>query len=82
MAADLGPAEIEWTRIEPAIVGEDVLSAFAPIVSDRPRFRAQGIIWPADLRFVPFYSQYDRRSAVYFKRFTEAGWKEQPRRVQ
>jgi hypothetical protein len=30
---------------------------------------------PSDLRFVPFYSQYERRSAVYFKRFTDAAWK-------
>ncbi|MEJ8629796.1 hypothetical protein P0F65_07980 [Sphingomonas sp. I4] len=24
---------------------------------------------------MPFFAQYERRSAVYFKRFTEAGWK-------
>ncbi|WGD51397.1 glycoside hydrolase family 127 protein [Bradyrhizobium sp. CB1650] len=76
MAADLGP-ETEWSGVEPIMVGEDLLSAFAPMASDRPRFRAQGIVRPADLTFLPFYSQYDRRSAVYFKHFTESGWKQE-----
>ncbi|WP_260609783.1 glycoside hydrolase family 127 protein [Sphingomonas sp. IC081] len=75
MAADLGPAEMEFTGVEPAMVGDNPLSAFAPIVSDRPRFQTKGVTRPGDLNFVPFYSQYDRRSAVYFKRFSEAGWK-------
>jgi DUF1680 family protein len=75
LAADLGPAETEWTGVEPAMVGDAPLAAFAPIISDRPRFQTTGIIRPGNLTFVPFYSQYERRSAVYFKRFTEAGWK-------
>jgi DUF1680 family protein len=75
MAADLGPSEMDWTGVEPAMVGEDPLAAFAPIVSDRPRYRTQNIIRPANLAFVPFYSQYERRSAVYFKRFSEGAWK-------
>ncbi|WP_313442382.1 glycoside hydrolase family 127 protein [Novosphingobium sp.] len=75
MAADMGPAEMEFTGVEPAMVGDNPLAAFAPIVSDRPRFQTTGIIRPGDRMFVPFYSQYDRRSAVYFKRFTESGWK-------
>lgn len=75
LAADLGPTETEWTGVEPAMVGENPLAAFAPLVSDRPRFRTTGVMRPGDLTFVPFYSQYERRSAVYFKRFTEAGWK-------
>ena len=33
------------------------------------------MVRPADLTFVPFYSQYERRSAVYFKRFSEGQWK-------
>ncbi|MGN7161498.1 DUF6805 domain-containing protein [Sphingomonas sp. SAFR-052] len=32
------------------------------------------MIRPGDLNFVPFYRQYDRRSVVYFKRFTDAQW--------
>lgn len=75
LAADLGPAETEWTGVEPAMVGDAPLAAFAPLVSDRPRFRTSGVMRPGDLTFVPFFSQYERRSAVYFKRFSEAGWK-------
>ncbi|MCJ2183578.1 glycoside hydrolase family 127 protein [Novosphingobium sp. 1949] len=75
MAADLGPVEVEWKDVEPAMVGEDPLAAFHPIVSDRPRYQTSGIVRPGDRMFVPFYSQYERRSAVYFKRFSEAGWK-------
>jgi hypothetical protein len=75
LAADLGPTETEWTGVEPAMVGENPLAAFTPMVSDRPRFQTAGIIRPGNLNFVPFYSQYERRSAVYFKRFSESGWK-------
>ncbi|MFS0851045.1 DUF6805 domain-containing protein, partial [Novosphingobium panipatense] len=77
MAADLGPAEKDWVGVEPAMVGENLLASFVPQVSDRPRFLAKGVIRPGDMTFVPFYSQYDRRSAVYFKRFSEAGWKKE-----
>lgn len=75
MAADLGPVETEWAGVEPAMVGDNPLAAFAPMVSDRPRYQTSGIMRPGNLVFVPFYSQYDRRSAVYFKRFTQGGWK-------
>ena len=75
MAADLGSTEKDWTGVEPAMVGENPLAAFTSIVSSRPRYRTRGIIRPEDLTFVPFYSQYERRSAVYFKRFSEAAWK-------
>lgn len=77
MAADLGPVEMEWKDVEPAMVGEDLLAAFHPIVSDRPRYATRGIVRPGDRNFVPFYSQYERRSAVYFKRFSEAQWKQE-----
>ncbi|MCJ2185776.1 glycoside hydrolase family 127 protein [Novosphingobium beihaiensis] len=77
MAADLGPVEMEWEGVEPAMVGENPLKAFSAIVSDRPRFQTSGVMRPDDLMFVPFYSQYDRRNAVYFKRFTESGWKQE-----
>src|SRR5690606_30597 len=37
-------------------------------------YDTNGVVRPGDMRFVPFYSQYERRSAVYFKRFTNAEW--------
>lgn len=73
MAADLGPTEAKWEQADPAMVGADLLAAFTP--TDRATYATKGIIRPADLNFVPFYSQHDRRSAVYFKRFSEAAWK-------
>jgi hypothetical protein len=74
MAADLGPKEAKWEQADPAMVGADLLAAFTPTVGTAATYATKGIIRPADLSFVPFYSQYDRRSAVYFKRFGEAAW--------
>jgi len=75
MAADLGSTEAKWEQADPAMVGADLLAAFMPTAG--AGYATKGIIRPADLNFVPFYSQYDRRSAVYFKRFSEAAWKTQ-----
>ncbi|PSJ39960.1 glycoside hydrolase family 127 protein [Allosphingosinicella deserti] len=82
LAADLGavPAgksgrDVEgYDGVAPAMVGEDLLTAFVPVDPGRSIYQAKGIARPADLTFVPFYSQYRRRSAVYFKRFSDAGW--------
>ncbi|WP_380931216.1 beta-L-arabinofuranosidase domain-containing protein [Sphingomonas arantia] len=75
LAADLGPNEAKWEQADPAMVGADLLAAFTPTAADRATYATRGIIRPGDLNFVPFYSQYERRSAVYFKRFSEAAWK-------
>lgn len=74
LAADLGPVAQPWDRADPALVGDDLLAAFRPTDADRALYATRGVARPADLTFVPFYRQYDRRSAVYFKRFTEAAW--------
>ncbi|MEG8039658.1 glycoside hydrolase family 127 protein [Sphingomonas sp. LR60] len=75
LAADLGRADGEWDHPEPAMVGQDLLAAFRPVDEESAQYATAGLIRPADLTFVPFYRQYDRRSAVYFKRFTDAQWK-------
>ena len=76
MAADLAPASADWDSPDPAMVGENLLSGFAPVASaERVSYSTRGVARPADLTFVPFYSQYERRSAVYFKRFSEEAWK-------
>ena len=75
MAADLGSVETPWNSPDPAMVGAHPLAAFTPAEGAPARYATRGVFRPADLSFVPFFSQYDRRSAVYFKRFTEAGWK-------
>ncbi len=76
MAADLGPAADKWDQPDPAMVGENLLGGFkATPNQERVSYATQGVIRPANLTFVPFYSQYERRSAVYFKRFSEDQWK-------
>ncbi|MEH3104143.1 MAG: glycoside hydrolase family 127 protein [Sphingomonas phyllosphaerae] len=75
LAADLGRADGDWDHPEPAMVGQDLLAAFRPVDQESAQYATAGLIRPADLTFVPFYRQYDRRSAVYFKRFTDAQWK-------
>jgi uncharacterized protein len=75
LAADLGPSSEPWKGVDPALVGEAVLTGFQPTAPEKAVYAARGVGRPGDLTFVPFYSQYERRSAVYFKRFTEAQWK-------
>lgn len=77
LAADLGPTTQPWNSPDPALVGDDLLSSFQPATLDKVSYRTQGVVRPADLTFVPFYQQYNRRSAVYFKRFTEVAWKQE-----
>ncbi|WP_267387471.1 glycoside hydrolase family 127 protein [Sphingomonas sp. GC_Shp_3] len=74
MAADLGTTEGDWSRADPALVGGDLLSGFRP-GAQTATYATSGIARPGDLTFVPFYRQYERRSAVYFKRFSEDEWK-------
>ena len=75
LAADLGPVATPWQGVDPAMVGENLLDRFQPVAVEKATYVARGIMRPADLTFVPFYSQYERRSAVYFRRFTEDAWK-------
>ena len=75
LAADLGPVATPWQGVDPAMVGENLLNRFQPVAAEKATYVARGIMRPADLTFVPFYSQYERRSAVYFRRFTEGAWK-------
>ena len=79
LAADLGAVErkgddaVKWDRPDPVLVGADLLAAFTPTQTPGG-YATRGIGRPADLDFMPFYRQYDRRSAVYFRRFTDAAW--------
>jgi uncharacterized protein len=40
-------------------------------------FHTRGVMRPTDLTLRPFAFQYDRNTAVYFRRFTEAAWKQE-----
>ncbi len=75
LAADLGGVGEPWKGVDPAMVGEAVLDRFQPLAPEKAVYRAQGVLRPTDLTFMPFFSQYERRSAVYFKRFTPSAWK-------
>jgi hypothetical protein len=78
LAADLGPADRPLANAAaPALVGADIVAGFQPVAGQPAVYRTAGLGRPADMEFGPFYRAYDRRSAVYFKRFTEAGWEKE-----
>lgn len=74
LAADLGPTDQPFAGPPPALVSANLISGFTPVDAAQGRFRTQGIGRPADLAFAPFFAQRDRRTAVYFRAFDEAGW--------
>lgn len=80
LAADLGAAAEPFRGPDPALVASDVLKGFQP-ESEPGLYRSVGIGRPGDMTFSPFFRQYDRRSAVYLKRFTEAQWAEEQQRL-
>ena len=73
LAADLGPASVQFDGLPPALVSADPIAAARPIDVAAHRFTL-GDTKPAALTLVPFFAQYDRRTAVYFPRFTEGQW--------
>lgn len=74
LAADLGPAATPYAALPPALVGANILASFAPVDSKQAVYRTRGSGRPSELRFEPFYRQYERRSAVYFNAYTDAEW--------
>lgn len=75
LAADLGPAATNWSSADPALVGDELWPAkFTASEGGNSIYETRGLVRPADLTFVPFYRQYARLSAVYFKRLSEPEW--------
>jgi DUF1680 family protein len=74
LAADLGPADKPFGGLAPALVGADILASFAETDKARAVYRSVGSGRPGDMKFTPFYAQYDRRAAVYFNAYTESEW--------
>ncbi|WP_052075654.1 glycoside hydrolase family 127 protein [Sphingomonas taxi] len=74
LAADLGAAETLWEQADPALVGGDLLAGFVARDPAAAHYATQGVLRPGNRDFVPFYRQYRRRSAVYFRRFDAAEW--------
>ena len=79
LAADLGPADQPFEAAAPALVGTDLLANFEPVEPQQAIYRATTIARPSALTFTPFYKNYHRRSAVYFRRFTDAEWASEER---
>ena len=74
LAADLGPSDKPFDAASPALVGQDLLAGFQPVAPQQAVYRSVGIGRPGEMQFSPFYRNYERRSAVYFRRFTDAQW--------
>ena len=74
LAADLGPAGAPFDGPAPALVGDDPLASIEPVDAAQALYRSRGTGRPSDLAFAPFFTQYDRRTAVYFRRYTPAEW--------
>jgi DUF1680 family protein len=74
VAADLGSADQPFEAAAPALVGADLLADFKAVDVQQAVYRAESIARPTALTFSPFYKNYHRRSAVYFRRFTDAEW--------
>jgi hypothetical protein len=74
LAANLGPSATPYDGPPPAIVAENPLSAMQPDTVDPAVFRTVGTGRPGDLTLEPFFRQYERNTAVYFPRFTDAEW--------
>jgi hypothetical protein len=60
--------------VAPVLVGADLLKGFEAVAPAQAIYRAVGIGRPGDMQFTPFYKNYEQRSAVYFRRFTDAQW--------
>ncbi|MYM67875.1 glycoside hydrolase family 127 protein [Pseudoduganella sp. FT55W] len=74
LAADLGPSDKPFSGLAPALVGANILGSFAEADKRKAVYRSEGSGRPGDMKFTPFYAQYERRAAVYFNAYTEAEW--------
>jgi len=74
LAADLGAAGKPFSGVAPALVGADILASFAEGDKAKAVYRSVGSGRPGDMKFTPFFAQYERRSAVYFNAYSESEW--------
>lgn len=74
LAADLGSAEADFQGMGPALVVTDSASSCLTAVEGRELKYSAISATGETLSFTPFFSKYDRRSAVYFPTFSPAGW--------
>jgi hypothetical protein len=81
LAGDLGPATQRFNGPAPVMVGDDPARRIVP-AAESAVFHTQGLVHPADLTLRPFTVQYDNNTAVYFRRFTETGWRQEQARLE
>lgn len=74
LAADLGPAEAAFDQPSPAFIVTDTPTALLRPVAEQAQTFIAPLAQGGTARFSPFFSQYDRRSAVYAPLFTPARW--------
>ena len=73
LAADLGPADKPFDTPAPALLQDEALDALGNDAHHYRTTSAQG----GTLTLSPFFSQYDRRTAVYFPTFTSDRWRQE-----
>ena len=74
LAADLGAADKPFAGLAPALVGSNILASFKEADKVKAVYRTVGSGRPGDMKFTPFFAQYDRRAAVYFNAYNEQEW--------
>jgi DUF1680 family protein len=74
LAADLGPYDKPFDGYAPAMVGDNVVAGLAAVAPADAVYQASSVVRPNALTFKPFYSQVDRRTALYFRRYSEGEW--------
>ena len=74
LAADLGSASAKWTGPAPAIVAEQPLQHVYSTPDEPGAFVTKDLARPSDLTLRPFTLQYERNTAVYFRRFDAQEW--------
>ncbi len=81
LAADLGEApKSEENSIYdgpiPVIVTDNILQGIKVTDSKAALYETNNIIKPNDVKLMPFYSMYERRTAIYFNNYTPSEWDE------
>jgi DUF1680 family protein len=74
LAADLGAADKPFDGLAPALVGANILASFKEADKVKAVYRSVGSGRPGDMKFTPFFAQYERRAAVYFNAYNEQEW--------
>lgn len=80
LAADLGESNKPFSGVVPALAGADLLNYLIPL-NENATFQTKGIGRPGELTLKPFYSQWERRTAVYFPKFTDAQWAKEQEKI-